>query len=201
LQAFSIQAWNTGFSGGSQEAAPISGDFYQDPVGADVASGFNLAVIAAFPDVVFDSYVSIGSAPVDADSTNAVSTVGVADGFGPFDTTGEVNGSFFAPGGTAQDSVDDRIFLGRFTLNSGELTGEVLVGNLNEGSGSLDTFVLGIGGGTNAPAGSVQAYQLVVEQSDFDGRAVNDLYIEAVPAPGAAGLLGFAGLAATRRRR
>jgi len=207
LETFAIDAWTSGTSGAQLVTAPISGNFYQNAFGADLSSGINPAFIPAFPAIVFDSYVSLGTGPVAASGINSVA-VQVADSYGPFEfAAGEVNGSFFStaqPGSVGGDSDFD-IFLGRFTtLDDAGISGEVQIGNLRrDGAVVAVTTLLAIGG--PAVQAGDQAYQLRVEsfQADADGQTVfvNDLYVEAIPTPGAAGLLGLAGLAAVRRRR
>ena len=55
--------------------------------------------------------------------------------------------------------------------------------------------------GFNAAAPFNSVTFTVTDPSTFDGIFITEIYANAVPAPGAAGLLGVAGLAAIRRRR
>jgi hypothetical protein len=225
---FTLDSMLVGTTGGSTESSPIvpaaGGDFYQEAAfGANFAQNINPLLFPSFPNVELDSYISIADGPVTSAGDGGLEgNVAGADGFGPFDSPADpgVNGSFFLPGGVLETSIggdsDFDIFLGRYTtldgpgLEGGIKSGNIRVDDNNDGvldfNDSIDaTLVDLVIGGPFVSAG-VQSYRLVTETSEVTLSTgatvwVNDLYIEAIPTPGAAGLLGLAGLAAIRRRR
>lgn len=200
VSPFSIDAVWSGDVGGVPASAGLSSDapLVQDNFGGDTSP--NPGLVGPFPDIVEDSYVSVGGEPEDgSDTARATTTAGFSfSANGVFGTWFADLTSTTAPLSDETGAADD-IFIGRFT--GGNLSGELGIGNLNEGGGALGEFILNLDGTPGAPTGASQQYFLDVRSFAGNTGQVNDVYIVAVPAPGAAGLLGLAGLAAARRRR
>ncbi len=151
---------------------------------------------------------------------NEGTEVGTASVFpDPIDVVNGLNVSwFFNPANGGQNPFQLEVFLGRFSVeNNGTIAGQIGIVGIDEGAGDLgqtELLVLdlpaGPGVGPAASANDVvsQDYQLRVDEVDLTGLAgipagvrTYDVFVQAIPAPGAAALLGFAGVAAARRRR
>ncbi len=110
--------------------------FYQHPQGAAVPQVLNPLLFPAFPELEYDSYVTIGlSAPAGAgeNATQLASTPG-EDWASTFEAGGNINistvtgGAWFAqPGGSNAVAGDDnRVLIGQFTTD-GYLSGTALI--------------------------------------------------------------------------
>lgn len=165
------------------------------------------AILDNVADFQWNTYVQIGGAP------SVPGTEGqVAPGFTLVAPGASIGASIFATwfgdpaitGSVTEAEADGSLFLGRYS-GAGDLTGELFVGNLTEDGGATGAGVFAVGGAPIQPAGLSQSYflEVRVSQASIFGSPVqvNDLYLVAIPAPGAASLLGLAGLAAARRRR
>lgn len=207
---FTIDAAQSKDDGGgvANTGLVTDGIFNQDTFGGDTAP--NPALFPVFPSLAFDTYVQIGGSP-ETGGNEQRGTALAGFSFGTSDATGVWFRDAFSGVGPAPSSVNNDIFLGRFV--GGNLSGQLQVGNLNEnGAGTLagdrNGFILfTIGDAPRAVAGATNLYALEVRQSSSSFGTVNDLYVVAsepptgIPAPGAVGILGLAGLAAARRRR
>ena len=125
--------------------------FYQNPLGGLTASQQNPILYAAFPDLEYDSYVTIGmDAPADAMAGEAeISTL--AGPSNPWNTNFEaggnlviddlVGGAWFALNGDANGNpeVDGRVLIGQFTTD-GEISGSFYVQVFPEGNGSASEY-------------------------------------------------------------
>lgn len=104
--------------------------------------------------------------------------------------TGVSNMLSLSPEGVVIDIVDSET---PNTPNTNSLLGRFT---------AFDTNVTeGVDGGTLDTGPYAQPYQLKVIVSAGEFGTIHDLYVVAIPTPGAASLLGIAGLAAVRRRR
>jgi MYXO-CTERM domain-containing protein len=108
------------------------GSFYQNAFGGNTPP--NPALIAVFPSLANDSFVTIGRL---TDVDNAMLEIGI--NWASFEGGGEIstdNGSWFATPDDAQVyEVDGRVLIGQFTLESGELGGQInLQGKNADGS-------------------------------------------------------------------
>ena len=206
LQVFSVLAVNSGDVTGAIPNAGLSIDapFNQvaPPFGSNLISGVS-DFIDFEPALEFDSYVAVGGEPITSGASNAGPVIDTVEF--SFDSQ-SLTGAWFVrpdqsdvePSNAVGGEFD--VFLGRFV--GGSLSGELVIGGLNEGGDDLGQFALNLDGTPGTPSDGIgQAYFLRVDVSSGPAGQVNDVYLEAVPAPGAAGLLGFAGLAAARRRR
>ena len=96
--------------------------FYNNPVGADFGGSINPMFFAAFPELEYDSWFTIGAEPGDDDGLNSAFDSGLTslDDFnsgGDFIVNTFVGGSVFVvPGANAQGvPVDGKVLLGQFT--------------------------------------------------------------------------------------
>ncbi len=108
------------------------GSFYQNAFGGNTPP--NPALIGVFPSLANDSFVTIGRL---TDVDNAMLEIGID--WTSFEGGGEIstdNGSWFATPDDAQVyEVDGRVLIGQFTLESGELGGQInLQGKNADGS-------------------------------------------------------------------
>ncbi len=145
--------------------------FYQNMFGNETSLGVNPALLAVFPSLADDSFVTIGSMN---NVGNNLNTIGID--FSGFEGGGGLatdNGSWFVTPDDAQGAaVDGQVVIGQFTV----------VG----GSGVVaDDF----------------ASAIVSVQGTVDGSLYNGVGLNAIPAPGALALLGVAGLVSRRRRK
>jgi MYXO-CTERM domain-containing protein len=149
------------------------GDFFQEKsLGANNIEP-NAGLFGAFPDLEYDTYVTIGNKTLDPLSPTQLSP-GFTSGQGFSGGTLFLDdGSWFrTPDDPATIIGDDgRIIIGQFTIPAGaRLDGIVRIAGFFDG-----------------------------DPTDLIGQTFN--FSTAVPAPGALALLGLAGLAGGRRRR
>ncbi|MFM9958503.1 MAG: hypothetical protein ACKVZJ_10530 [Phycisphaerales bacterium] len=183
--------------------------------------------IAAFPQLQWDSYWTIDTI---GPSTPASSTT-ASDGYtaqGPSlqqfplsspTTPFEVNSwsgvwAKLSPGGFgAPSGSDDRVFIGQVTLAPGSSLSTLGVWvNLRDfvavnNNGVLGPVKFGAANASNNGGQWGFNYYLDVDVmptnlgGQFAGWVTHAVYLKAIPAPGAAGLLAVAGVVAARRRR
>jgi len=150
-----------------------SSSFYQNPFGGAVSNDINPALYAAFPSLVYDSWVTIG---LEDQVGNAMLNIGVD--FDDFENNGggmtTSNGSWFATPDDAQvvAGAELRVMIGQFTVM---------------GAGGTVSGVINMQG-KNADGSNWVANDVAFEFGDV------------IPAPGVLALLGIAGLAGRRRR-
>ena len=96
--------------------------FYNDAVGADFGGAINPLFFAAFPNMEFDSWFTIGAAPGDADGMNSafdadLTSLADFNSGGDFVVNTFIGGSVFVvPGSNAQGvPVGGKVLLGQFT--------------------------------------------------------------------------------------
>ncbi|MDP7008769.1 MAG: hypothetical protein QGI78_04270 [Phycisphaerales bacterium] len=147
------------------------GGFFQSDFGDAVSTGINPAFYPLAPDLVYDSWVTIG---LEDQVDNAMLNIGID--WTDFEAGGAINtdnGTWFVTPDDAQGAAgaDLRVMVGQFTMYG---TGSHVFGTINlQGK---DT------------AG--ETFQSLNQSFDF-----------ALPAPGAIALLGLAGVASRRRRK
>ncbi len=202
---------------------------YQDPNGTNFPP--TPGNTSEFEQLQFDSYVALGGSPVTPDSAAFAPDVvdpGFDAQNGYFDEQGLLRGRVFSDNGTPSLinplSGRESVFFARLTVPTGTfITGTVSFTTVEFGALELPIeFVDASGTPTiDDPSRGFREFK-VVSQKTESRKALNvfsesevarglpfttelfdvyDLYIEQVPAPGAASLLGLAGLAALRRRR
>jgi len=148
-----------------------TGGFFQSAFGDAVSTGINPAFYPLAPDLVYDSWVTIG---LEDMIDNAMLNIGID--FAPFEAGGGIssdNGTWFVTPDDAQGAAgaDLRVMVGQFTMVG---LGSAVHGTLNfQGKDSAG-----------------ETYQVTGQ----------DFYFE-LPAPGALALLGLAGIASRRRRK
>ena len=134
-----------------------STSFYQDPFGGALGQATNPILFATFPELEYDSYVTIGltqgANPAEGEiEVTAVESEG-ANWIAPFEAGGNINiggnfgGAWFTLNGAsnAQAGDDLRVLLGQFTT-SGTLSGQISLQIFPEGDGENDlvmTFPIG----------------------------------------------------------
>ncbi|MDA0981238.1 MAG: hypothetical protein O2852_07790 [Bacteroidetes bacterium] len=99
-----------------------SDGFYNDAVGSDFGGGVNPLFFAAFPNLEFDSWFTIGAEPGDADGMNsafdaALTSLDDFNSGGDFVVNTFIGGSIFVvPGANSQGvPVAGKVLLGQFT--------------------------------------------------------------------------------------
>ncbi|MGY8917884.1 MAG: hypothetical protein ACKVJ6_06385, partial [Flavobacteriales bacterium] len=98
--------------------------FYNDPVGANFGGSINPLFYASFPNMEFDSWLTIGAAPGDADGINSAFDAALSS-FADFNSGGDfvvntfIGGSIFVvPGANDQGRpVGGKVLLGQFTTS------------------------------------------------------------------------------------
>jgi len=116
--------------------------FYQDPLGAATPNGINPILFSAFPDLVYDSWVTVGIEQVPLVGEGNVSTV--QDGVQPWVTDFEngqnieintsVGGAWYVTSDISNGLAGDdlKVLIGQFTTD-GELSGTINVAVFPEG--------------------------------------------------------------------
>lgn len=211
------------------DAIQAPGTLYQEGVFHNSDFAPNSALIGAFgASIAEDSYVTIDSVgPSTASYTAAGPAQAINTGGNPsIFTATSLSGTWFFtnPGGTASApnalfGGADAVFLARMTSEvAGDLSlgarGVVVdivddetenTGSTNSLLGSFTAFgsnvTEGVDGGDLSTGPYFQPYQLLVNTTQGEFGTIHDLYVVAIPTPGAAALLGIGGLAAIRRRR
>lgn len=175
----------------------IQGTLFQSAFGGDTAGNINPAFFPVFPEVQWDSYVSVGA--LNQPSTTATDPNFMWTTTGVTNNTGWFNNNPPGGEGTAQSpAVGDSsgllpggmfyTFIGQFTLVGVE-TPEDLWIDMPE-----------VGQGVFLSDGFIGSLSLSYDTGPGTGAILVD-GVEIIPAPGAAALLGLAGLTAARRRR
>ena len=135
------------FAVGSDESAPVeldlsvSTNFFQQPIafgGVDLGSSIQDFMFGMFPDLEYDSWLTVGSA---SNSDGDVSSVGMSDAFDSFNQGlgftlgGTTGGSWYViPGsnGAAVAGEDGKVLVGQFTVAQDENGAPgILSGSLN----------------------------------------------------------------------
>ena len=151
---------------------------YHNANGGPTSKEINSNFFAFVPSMEWDSYVSIGALYQDGNpfGSNNLNNIGID--WSSFESGGTLetdNGSWFVTPEDAQgNELNGQVFLGQFTVQGGLGSADDLVGQIN------------------------------IQGKDADGNTFNAIgatWNSPVPAPGALALLGFAGLASSRRRR
>jgi len=101
-----------------------SNGFYNDAVGSDFGGSVNPLFFAAFPDLEYDSWFTIGAEPGDADGLNsafdaALTSMADFNSGGDFIVNTFIGGSIFVvPGANDQGvPVNNRVLIGQFTTS------------------------------------------------------------------------------------
>jgi hypothetical protein len=169
-----------GIPGWPMNITVIGGTFYNHTLGSDQAPG--TALVNAFPSLAYDSFYTIGRKVIDppGGSTNALNLVNMPLLAGTSVHT--TNGSYgLVPPTSPQGNPFDPI-------NSFPGNGSVLIGQFSMEVPQLPYY--GITGEF--------AIKWIADGQTHEGYAA---FSEIVPAPGALGLIGLAGLTCSRRRR
>jgi len=176
------------------------GTLFQNALGGDHAGQINSAFFPVFPDIRWDSYVSAGK--LTAPSTTSLdpnfnfTSSGVDGNSGWFNSNPPNNeGQATAPGmGSIPSAIDNGdgnfyTFIGQFTVLGLEGDGGFLVDDTYKIDGAFgsDAFNGSLSLSWNTGGGTET---LLAQGVNFE-----------VPTPGAAALLGLAGLTGLRRRR
>jgi hypothetical protein len=100
------------------------GNFFQSVYGGNTSMDINPAFLPLFPELQYDSYVTIG---LTDNGGNALNNIGIDwTGFAAGGTLSTDNGTWFVTPDDAQgDESGGRVLLGRFTIDGGELVGSV----------------------------------------------------------------------------
>jgi hypothetical protein len=162
-------------------------DFYQATLGAGTPNGINSLLFPVYPDLAYDSWVTIGleGVPNAGGGEAGVSTVqsgnnpwltnfdpGAGAAGGNIAIDDAIGGAWYALNGDANGvaGTDMRVLAGQFTT-TGELSGQLYIQIFIEGDGAdefRDTFYFGAGapvlGCTNA-----EACNYNVDATDDDG--------------------------------
>lgn len=99
-----------------------STSFYQDAVGAPMAIGVNPAFFAVFPSLEFDSWVALGAAPGEDDSSNSIGLEAFFSNFeagGALDVNTFLGGSIFLIPGQSDQAVpvDGKVLIAQITTD------------------------------------------------------------------------------------
>ena len=177
----------SGVFGDSNAATLITSttSFYQDGFGAGLATGINPDLIAFFPSVAYDSWVTIGvDGPVDPTAGEGAVNV-IAGPTNPwlvnFEAGGDIviddetGGGWFnlqgASNGVAGDDL--RVLLGQFTTD-GTLGGEVFIQFFSYGESGVEeqSISINLNGACSAPDDAACEYP--VAGYDCEGVCLND---------------------------
>ena len=123
--------------------------FHQDVLGSANAHGINALVVDAFPELAYDSWVSIGLETA-ADATAGEGEVSIVEGEswvsafeagGDIDLTGQYGGGWFVLNGATNGNAGDdlRVLLGQFTTD-GVFSGQLYVQVFPNGDGNNMQF-------------------------------------------------------------
>ena len=116
--------------------------FYQDPFGANVGSNVNPALFSTFPDLKYDSWVTIGliGPPNSSSGEGVVNTAGSSwlpnfEQGGNLEISDALGGSWFVVNGSTNGVAGDdgKVLLGQFTTD-GDLTGQLYLQFFQNGS-------------------------------------------------------------------
>ncbi len=152
------------------------GTFYQHAFGTDRPPG--AALVAAFPELAFDSFVTIGVkvlGPPPNQPTDAMLLTPTWPGFGPSTLEMTTDGWAVTPENAQGNPFD--------AVNSFPGNGQVLIGQFTSVTG---TAILG-------------TFRIDYVSNNKAGNQIVSFF--AVPTPGVLALLGMAGLIGVRRRR
>ena len=124
-------------------------DFYQNPLGSGNAHGINPLLYSTFPDLAFDSWVTIGLTGTanSAEGEGEVSVVegepwmAAFEGGNNLEIGGEYGGGWFALNGASNGTAgeDLRVLLGQFTTD-GVFSGQLYVQVFPQGNGENMQF-------------------------------------------------------------
>ena len=207
--------------GGIPEGLSTTGQFFESALGGNTAAQVFPSLFDLFPEVEFDTYGDISAVgPVTASNpalsgsefqhassmiqSDGRSTQGVVQRAVP---GGFESGEIVLDIGTFQ-----ALFVGRFTY-TGELSGQLNIGPLwidgaLQTPGTMGPFSHVVGLGDSITLRTGDTLSLVGQDIDnssvasLAGFTTTDVYfVLNVPSPGAATVLGVAGLASLRRRR
>ena len=154
----------------TNKTVSTTSSFYQNQFGGNTSAGVNPALFGTFPDLRYDSFVTIGR--LDA-ADNNLSDIGID--FGPFQNGGAIDasdGSWFITPDDAQGESD------AFSNQSCEQDNGVLIARLTVRNLSASVFVEALFQGKDASGGTWQAAgSLSIEyidcnpacDGDFDG--------------------------------
>lgn len=153
-------------------------------------------------------------------SNNSLGTTSASVGFAATGGNGQVQGGWFSTA-FINSGAGDKVFVLRLSLRPGssEPTTTGLFVNVKDGAdlvdpnapGDLGAVRFGLANASNNGGAWAQAYYLdfvttpisglTGNNAAFNGGLTYDIFVVAVPAPGAASIAGLAGLVALRRRR
>ncbi len=189
------------------------GTYYQDAFGNNYPAG--AAFIGVFPDLEYDSYIAMDATGHSTGTYTASGPGGSTPGFGAtmghFADASTLTGGYFTGGGVPSGTSPggwDGVMIANLTVSRGgtlESTGvRPSIGGEDFAGGNSADIELN-GAAVMADSGNlyaVTAYLVGTPTIGTDHYDHYEVWVEQViPAPGAAALLGLAGLAGIRRRR
>ena len=157
----------------------VGGTFYQHAFGSDKAP--SAALVAVFPDLAFDSFVTIGVKKVGAPGGQSPDALVLSPGWPGFGA-GALGGTNLGWAVTPNDLQSDP-----FNPNYISGNGQVLIGQFTT---VFNPNISGVSG----------MFRILVRSNNV-ATQLNVSFLHPIPAPGALALLGTAGLVGTRRRR
>ncbi len=197
--AFSLNSVDLGGDAASF-GSPIttSTSYYQDAFGNNYAA--TQVFIGAFPSLASDSYICMDPVGPSTATYQAAAPGGSTPGFsstaGHFDAANAVTGGYFTGGGVASGTDPfggNGVMIAQLTTD-GALTGDNI--RVNTSGDQTGTFSLELNG-----AGEGGLFALAFAGADNGFGTEWQIWVTDAPTPGAAALLGLAGLAGVRRRR
>ena len=197
--AFSLNSVDLGGDSASF-GSPIttSTSYYQDGFGNNYPP--SAAFVGFFPSLASDSYVAMDNMGPSSGTYTAAAPGGATPGNsatgGFFTAANTVTGGYFTGGGVASGADPfggNGVMIAQLTT-SGTLTGNNI--RVNTSGDSTGTFSLVLNG-----AGQGGLYALAYNGGDSGQGTRWQIWGTDAPTPGAATLLGLAGLAGVRRRR